>query len=245
MRPHFVAAGMVLWVIAAAAARPAGSPAQRAAPDVRADALLQKAIDASGGEAALTRARVLRWTADATVHAGERQIHLSGRWEVEPPDRAVTATWEKDKGEASTRRLIIDASGGWMERNAQRTPMPPAMLAHERDQFYLYSIMRLVPLRDPGVRLSVSPASSATGPGLLVTRDGRPDVQVFFAANGRIARLRTRVTDPSSGRPVVEDLVTTGTIAANGVRWPRAIIITWDGKPYFDMVIKELEVSGV
>jgi hypothetical protein len=122
--------------------------------------------------------------------------------------------------------------------------MPAEMLAHERDQFYLYSIMRLVPLREPGVELSVLPASPAAGPGLLVKRQGRPDVQVFFAADGRIARIRTRVTDPSSGRPVVEDLVTTGTITANGVHWPRSIVITWDGQPYFEMAIKGFDASG-
>ena len=242
MRPHFLAAAIALSIVAATPALPAAFLGQPAAADAR--AILQKAIDASGGEAALTGAKVFRWTADATVHAGERQIHLSGRWEVEPPDRAVTATWEKDKGEASTRRLIINRSEGWIERNGQRTPMPAEMLAHERDQFYLYSIMRLVPLREPGVQLSVLPASPATGAGLLVKRDGRPDVQLFFAADGRIARVRTQVTEPSSGRQVVEDLVTTGTITANGVHWPRSIVITWDGKPYFDMAIRELEVLG-
>jgi len=48
-------------------AAPARSPGQ---------VLLQQAIDAAGGEAALSRARVLHWTGEASVSTGDKRIEL-------------------------------------------------------------------------------------------------------------------------------------------------------------------------
>jgi len=86
------------------------------------------------------------------VHTSDRRIELEGRWIVEPPDRAVIVTWEKGK-EAAARRAIVRGTEGFTEHGAVRTPMPLGEVARERDRLYLYSLMRLLPLRDPGVRL--------------------------------------------------------------------------------------------
>jgi len=202
-------------------------------------AILDRAIKAAGGEAALRRASVLKWRGRAAVHAGERRITLEGRWIVEPPDRAVVATWETDRGEASTRRLILLGSEGWMERGGERTPMTPEVVANERDQFYLYSVMRLLPLREPGVRLS------ATGPrSLRVEREGRPTVEMIFDGSGRLDRMRTQVLDPASGRRVSEEITLEGAIAAGGVQWPLRLFITQDGTPFFDLELTELAIGS-
>lgn len=197
--------------------------------------VLNQAIAAAGGERALAAATVLKWSAKAVVHTPQRQIQLEGRWIVQPPDRAIVATWEVDKGESSTRRLIVDGTEGWMERGGQRMSMPADVLAHEREQFYLYSVIRLLPLRENGVRLSAIPSQTPHPRALLVQRAGRPDVEAFFDDSGRLARLRTRITDPATKRQVLEDVALEGTIEAAGVRWPRTIRITWDGAPFFDL----------
>jgi hypothetical protein len=202
--------------------------------------LLDQAIAAAGGENALALAAVLKWSGKATVYAGGRTILLEGRWIVQPPDRASVATWEIDKGEASTRRLVVNGARGWMERSGQRTPMPADVLAHERDQFYLYSLMRLVPLREPGVEVAEGPEPRH----LIVKHSGRPDVEMFFDAGARLVRLRTRITDPSTGKPVVEELALDGAVTAGGIRWPRSIRITWDGAPFFDLDLVEFSIGS-
>ena len=217
------------------------TPANRTIADADADAILSKALEAAGGREALQRARVLNWRGKATVHAGQRQIRLEGRWTVEPPDRATVATWEVEKGEASTRRMIIDGATGTMERDGKTTPMPPELLANERDQFYLYSVLKLTPLGDRTVTLA--PLVDGDTRGLSVKRAGRPDVQIFFDATGRPVRLRTSVLDPATKQPVAEELQFEGVIESGGVRWPRRIRILQSGTLFFDLEITEFNVT--
>jgi hypothetical protein len=202
--------------------------------------ILDRAIEMAGGAPALERARALVWEGDAAVHVRGRTVELSGRWAVQPPDSAVVATWERSRGPASTRRLILSGARGWFERGGQLLPMPSAVLANEREQFYLYNVMRLVPLRAPGVTLTAIAANSLGQRGVRVTQAGRPDVDLYVDAGGRLAHLRTRVTDAMSGNPAVEDVWLAGVVEAAGVRWPRSIRLTLDGKPYFELEIRTL-----
>lgn len=212
-----------------------GGASQPPAPD--ADRVLNRAIAAAGGEQALAAAAVLKWSARATIETPRGPIGIEGRWIVEPPDRAAITTWESDKP-SDTRRMLLDSSGGWMERGAERTAMAASVLANERDQFYLYAVMRLLPLRDPGVKLSV------IAPGtLLVEHPRRPDVEAVFDESGRLARLRTQVSHPANNSDILQEMTFEGTISAGGVQWPRTLRITQDGKPFFEMTLLELAVG--
>jgi hypothetical protein len=205
-------------------------------------AIVTRAIEQAGGRTALARARALVWTGNASVHSGDRTISLGGRWAVQPPDTAVVATYETSRGPLSTRRLIVSGTRGWFERDGQLTPMPPTVLANEREQFYLYSVMRLVPLREPGVQLMRIPPDSLGQNGVRATQAGRPQVDLYFDGTGRLARIRAQVTNPMHGHTVTEDVWLAGVVEADGVRWPRSIRLTLDGKPYFELQIRTLRV---
>jgi len=77
--------------------------------------------------------------------------------------------------------------------------------------------------------------------GLRVSRAGRRDVDLYFDATTRLVRVVTRLTDPGTGKEVVEELRCSGVLEARGVRWPKRIAITWDGLPYFDLELTELK----
>jgi hypothetical protein len=161
---------------------------------------------------------------------------------VQPPDSAVVATYEPARGPASTRRLIVSGARGWLERNGQLTPMPASVVANERDEFYLYSIIRLVPLRASGVRLTAIEPDSLGQRGLRVSQAGRPDVDLYVDGTGRLAHLRALVTDALSGSPATQDFWLAGTIEASGVRWPRSLRLLQNGVVYFELEIKSLQV---
>jgi hypothetical protein len=207
-----------------------------------AEAIVDRAIEQAGGTAALERARALVWEGDATVHAGGRTVPIAGRWAVQPPDSAVVATYETSRGPASTRRLIVSGARGWFERNGELTPMPPSVLANERDEFYLYSIIRLVPLRARAVRLTPIEPDTLGQRGLRASQLGRPDVELYVDDSGRLAHLRARVTDALTGNPATQDFWLSGTVEAEGVRWPRTLRLTQDGVTYFDLEIRTLQV---
>ena len=113
------------------------------------------------------------------------------------------------------------------------------MLANEREQFYLYSLMRALPLLDPGTKVF------ATGPRTLrVEREGRPAVDLVYDGAGWLDTLRTRVPDPEGDGMADEEITFTGEIVAGGLRWPRRINVSRNGEPYFDLEIEELSVGS-
>jgi hypothetical protein len=234
---HALSAALLLVCTACASA---GAPAPAADAPER---ILARAIEQAGGAAALERATALLWEGDATVHAGGRTVSIAGRWAVQPPDTAVVSTWEASRGPESVRHLVVAQPRGWTVRGGAFTPMPPAMLASEREEFYLYSVMRLVPLREPGVALAAIPADSLGQRGIRARRAGRPDVELFVDGAGRLAHLRVVLPDGYDGRPVRQDVWLAGSIEAEGVRWPRTIRITQDGAPFFDLALRSLRVQ--
>jgi hypothetical protein len=120
------------------------------------------------------------------------------------------------------------------------TPLAPELVAHERDQFYLYHLMRLVPLRGSAYRLSPPTTDSLGRKRIRVAHSGRPTVDLAFDVGANLAGLTDSVTDPQSHRQVRQEVRLTGQLSVAGVRWPRRIAITWDGKPYFDLEILEV-----
>jgi hypothetical protein len=204
--------------------------------------ILARAIEQAGGAEALERARGLVWDADATVHAGGRTVPISGRWAIQPPDTAVVSTYAVERGPSTMRHIVLAAPRGWLVNANGFAPMPPLMLASEREEFYFYSVMRLVPLRAPGVTLTMLPPDSTGHRGILARNPGRPDVELYVDATGRLSRIRARIHDATTGNPVVQEAWLSGETESGGVRWPRTMRLTQDGAPFFDLTLKTFRV---
>ena len=232
-------AGLVLTTACATGARSDGDSlgGETSTPA----AILDRAIEQAGGHAALARARALTWEGDAIVNAG-RIVEISGTWAIQPPDTAVVSTFDVARGPGSMRALVFAAPRGWLVTGEQFEPMPANMLATERDEFYLYAVMRLVPLREPGVTLTAIPRDSLGPAGFRAERAGRPAVDLHVDATGRLAHLRTNIPDPAGGAPVRQDIWLSGTIDAAGVRWPRDLRIYLGGQPFFALTLRTLRV---
>jgi hypothetical protein len=204
-------------------------------PDDPARAILDKAMRAAGGEANLARSRAFRWTGRATVYPGGRAIPITGEWQVQPPDKAHVRNDDELGGRKNTRRLVLAGDRGWTQINGQTRPMDRTLHAYEREQFYLYELMRLAPLKGEPYRLA---AAGATG--LRVSRAGYRDVELTFDPQTWIlVKMTTRRTDPGSGKGVNQEMSLSGHAEAGGLRWPRKLSIRWDGQPFLDLEITE------
>jgi hypothetical protein len=226
-----MSAGGLLLLSAALAAPSAGSPR----------ALVERAVRAAGGAKRMQQYAALTWRARATVHLPQKRIDLQGQWRLQLPDRARVETQDVAGSSGTLRRLIIDGDRGWGEVRGHPDPLPRDMVAHERDQFYLYHLMRLAPLLEPEFTLVALGRGEDGLDGVRVAHAGRPEVSLFFDSEARLARLETRITDPGSGREVQEVVTCRGLIEGGGLRWPRHIGITWDGDPYFDLELLEFQ----
>jgi hypothetical protein len=205
--------------------------------------MLQRAIAAAGGAENLQRHSVFAWHGDGAVHAaGGQVIKIAGEWRVEPPDRAVVDTYVVEQGPDSSRSMGIDNGRGWWRIAGVEQPMDAATLAHERDQFYLYHVLRLVPLLDPGYTLTTIPPDADGRSGLRAERAGRRSVDVYFNSGGRVARLATTVLHPGLKTDVPEELRLTGTIEAGGIKWPQRIEIHQRGALFFELDLSNFRI---
>jgi hypothetical protein len=211
-----------------AAPSPDPSPSPSAAPT--ADTLVDRAVAARGGKAALEGATVFEWRGRATVYRDQDQkVVLDGRWIVEPPDRAVVVTTEVGKGRESTRRTALLGTEGWTEVGGERRPIPPEVAAAARELSYFASLARALPLRDAGLQVTM------TGPRTLrVEAEGRPAVELVYDGTGWLDTLRAGVLE----------ITFAGEVFSKGVRWPRRINVTRDGAPVLDLEIGEFRVAS-
>jgi hypothetical protein len=204
-----------------------------------AQALLQRAIDAAGGEAALTQARVLTWSGSATVFAGDNRIELGVESRIEPFRAAKSDTWLQDKGRATLRTLQVDGDQGWTVRDGKRSPMPGQSLRHERAQYAVYGLMLLVTLRQPGVVLRALPADSQGRRGVHVQHPSAPEADIYFNADGSLAYLTDNVPAPEGDGTLSQRFDFEGSIESRGVRWPRVMRISQKDKPYFELRLEQ------
>lgn len=216
----------VAFALAGCAHAPSTSPA---------DALLQQAIDAAGGQAALSQAQVLAWTGEAVVMADGQRIELGVDTRVAPFTQARSDTWLRNPGRSTLRSLEIDGDQGWMTCGGQRTAMPIAMQRHERAQYAVYGLMRLVTLRDAGADVQALPDDADGLRGLRVSHPQAPTTDMYFHVDGRLAYLTNSVPAADGHGSVAQRFGFEDTIEGDGVRWPRTLRISQSGQPYFEL----------
>lgn len=218
------------------------------APAVRRDSAalqaIREAVAQRGGLAAARNARALMWEGDAIVAAGGRNIPITGEWRMLLPDSVVVATREAMRDSSATRRLIIAGLRGWQQRAGGTAPLDSASLAHEREQFFLYFLLRLAPLLDDariGVRL-VAPEMDGTR-RIVIEAPGRMPVTLWIAPNGEVTSMANDIVEPGTGAIKRQRLWFSGRVTAAGFQWPARIRITHDGEPYFDLSIRRFAVA--
>ena len=138
--------------------------------------------------------------------------------------------------------MVINGRQGFSLANNVRSQLPAEILENERDQFYLYALMRLVPLQDYAIRLTALPKSEDGLDALRVTQPERPDVDLFFDGDARLRRLLVETLDPVTNTRRRQNVKLDGEMTSRGIRWFRNLTITREDGPYFELTILTLDV---
>jgi len=98
-------------------------------------------------------------------------------------------------------------------------------------------------LRDAGVHLRELHADKDGLRGLHVEHPRAPAADMFFDARGRLAYVTDQVPDPDGNGSVAQRFDFEGSIEAGGVRWPRILRISQNGKSYFELRLQKFSVE--
>src|SRR5690349_15969045 len=212
---------------ACASAPEPATPQATVAPSVYAGrSVLDAAIDAAGGEAALSKVKELEWTGTATINVGGKTIVVEMETVVRPLAHwARSTSWVKADGPKTARTIQVEQGKGWTVNKVTWTPMPEAQAVHENQQFALYSLMLLTPLKDAAAKVTEQPAGADGTRAIKAALANGMGGDLNFDAAGKLVGASMSVRDPAGGADINETVTFSGELVSNGVKWPKKISI--------------------
>ena len=172
----------------------------------KAQAILKKAIQAAGGEAALAQVQAVRSRLKGVLHEVEGATFTAEYWRQGYDRTRYTLRTEVNGVELS---MLVVARGEdyWVKINDQLEPQQPLAREAAKRGMYVDRIATLLPLlTEKEFTLAALGDSDRDGQklvGVRVVRKGQPDVQVFFDRDkGLLTRLEYRTLDEASGKEV-------------------------------------------
>lgn len=236
-------------LMAAAALAALGGCSTTAAQDTAAPAsgvyagksVLDAAIDAAGGEAALARVQELYWTGMATVTTDGKSAEKNAAVLVRPFSFYRVTTWAKGAEPRTASTTQAEQGKAWNVNRVSWNPMEEAGAKAENEQLGLFSLMLLTPLKADGVTVTEQPVGADGTRAIQATRAGAPATELEFNADGKLVRAGFTGTDPKTGAATAEVYTFSGEIVSNGVKWPRHIKAERNGSVWFEIELATFE----
>ena len=208
-------------------------PAAKRSPHPRVDPV-ERAMAAAGGRDLLARVRVIAWSGTARVMLGKTPVDLNVETRIEPFVRGRSDTWLTSEGRSTARTLMTERDSGFLVHEGAQTPLPAAQARFEQQQLGGYAYLLLAPA-----------FVSAGGAGRLnAAREGFPPMALHLAPDGRIVSADYVLASPAfEGVSVRQQWRCSGTVSAQGVRFPKVVAIVQDGRPLLRMTIADFSVE--
>jgi hypothetical protein len=215
--------------------------------DVR--AILTRAIEAHGGEAALTKykARKFKGKGKMTLDGG-MEVNVTLQVSSMPPDR-LKETIDMEIAGTSIRTMSLqDGASISVEANGMAVPLSDAVKKSMAEECHLAEIQRLVPLvREKKYKLAAAAAIQVEGKpavGVRVSAPGHKDVLLYFdKETGRLVKYERRAFNTSTEKEYTEEQITLayGERRSNGLLVPRKLLLKHDGKRFVEIEVEKAD----
>jgi hypothetical protein len=224
------------------AGRPA--PAEEAA---LARSVIDRAIEAAGGEARLARFKAAEWTCKGTGHASA-VLDFTDHYFVQWPEQLRHESAIEVRGRKFERALILDGEQGWIRQDGATVPMNDAAVAELRDKLHVLRLAAtLLPLKDKAVTLKPLDDVKIDGrhaAGVTASCEGRPDLNLYFDKDkGLLLKCERTVKDPLLGK-VSEETFFDDYHEVAGVQVAHKVSVKRDGKPFVDWSVTDFQVRA-
>jgi hypothetical protein len=219
----------------------AGSARAADSPDTK--AIIQKALEAAGGEAKLEKHKAVTMKGKGTVNVMGMAIEFTAEFQQQPPKQSKTVIQGEAGGQKFEFVVVLNGDKGWMKVMGTTVDLEGDRLEEQKNAAYSAWVGRLVPLlREKGFKLS--PLGDVTidkkeAVGVKVSRDGQRDIDLFFdKKTGLLLKSQSRVKD-ESGQEFNQESFYHDYKDADGIKRPGKVVVKRDGKDYLDMAISD------
>jgi hypothetical protein len=220
-----------------------GAVSSGGGPD-EARAIIDKAIQARGGDAGLAKLGLVRIKGTGKETGNGPEVALTWEQTAQLPDRIKSVQSLRFSGQMHSVTVVIDRDQGWFRSNDQTQEIPAKMLASMKEELYVNALELMLPLRGKEYELSTLPETKVQGRpavGVKVTSKGHEDVKLFFDKESGFLVKRQRHMDSGMGRKVTEEVVYSDYREAEKMQVPRKLIKLLDGKKVSEHLVTEVQ----
>jgi hypothetical protein len=234
-RHVFWAFGFVL--VAAVMARGDDSAAVRA--------LVDRALQAQGGEAKLMQFPAVTAKLKGTFHGLGEGVAFTGEYSMQGADRQKIVFEADVAGQKLILVHVLSGNKGWNKVNDDTEEMDEEDLAEAKEEAYSEWVAALVPLKDKAFTLA--PLGEVTvdkrpALGVRVSRKDHRDVNLYFdKATGLLVKTESRVKD-DNGVEVAEETFLMDYKDVQGTKQAMKFTIKRDGTLYLESEITECQL---
>jgi hypothetical protein len=227
-------------LLLAALALATAAPPARADDAAEARRIIDKAVQAVGGEAKLAAAKAYTQKVNGKFHGPGGVIAFTGEWTVSLPDRLRQVTDSESEGMKFHTVRVIDGDKGWLRVNNTVVELDKDALAAEREQMYAAWVASLLPLKEKDFSLALlekSQVGERPAVGVQVTHKEHGPVSLYFdAEKGWLLKAEFGVKRANA--QVVQEILYGDYQDADGLKRPRKATVRRDRK-----VLAEAEVT--
>jgi hypothetical protein len=218
----------------------------RADDSAAARALVDKAIQAQGGEAKLAKWAAVTAKLKGTFHGMGEAVAFTGESVTQGPDRQKVVFEAEISGEKYRVVHVLNGDKGWVKFNDDTAEMDNEALAEAKEEAYSEWIATLVPLK--GKAFHLAPLGEVAidkrpAPGVRVSSKDHRDTNLYFdKETGLLVKTETRVTD-DDGQEVTEETFLSDYQEVQGTKQAMKFTIKRDGKLYLEGAVTEYQLA--
>ena len=231
------------WLAAVVLVGPA-SPAK--ADDKDATPILDKAIEALGGEAKLAKAGTATWSSKSVITFNENENTMKVKTTVQGLDHHRSEIEGEFNGNEFKGITVIAGDKGWRKFGDDAQDLQGEFLAAEKQRAYLAAAhLTILPLKGKGFKVEVAPDEKVADKPASVLKATGPDGKGFTLAFDKETGLPVRQTATVTsfqGDEVSQESTFSDYKDFGGVKRATKVESKWDGKPFIKQTISDFKV---
>jgi len=211
-----------------------------------ADAILDKAIHALGGEEKLSQIKAATWKTKGTISFGDHANQVRTQWTVQGLDH-LRHEFEAEVGDNQVKGInVVAGDKGWRQFADNRMELGQDAVAHLKQHAYLAVIqIAILPLRSQQFKVEVASDVNINGQPAAGIRaigpDGKEFKFYFDKDTGLPVRLVATVAD-FDGNEYTQETTFSQYRQIDGIKKATKIELKRDGRPFQEHELTEFRI---
>jgi hypothetical protein len=207
----------------------------------KARAIVNKAIQAMGGEKNLAKHQAITWKEKGTYYGMGEGIPYTANFAVQAPNQ-----FRMDV--EGVFIIVLDGAKGWMSVGGESKELPKDQLAMHIKTRKAGWVATLVPLQDKAFQLTLLDEvniDKQPAAGVKVTRADYPDVKLYFdKKTNLLLKSEFRGQTPDQPKEITQEAYYHDYRNIDGTQVPRRIVLKHDGKLFVDAESHDYKAHG-